>query len=380
VFEEIAALPAGQAVQWLAAKPERRRGENSSWRSNAIRRPPKRRRPSRGRQPPNSTPQAQRLLGLLLTELPPSRAARLAHEISGAPRESLYALALALRGQDEAPAIGAPRRSAARGSDAPLSAARRTSPAPRSGARSARQQRRHRPQIGGLAQLLGCRQRVGALGVRPRQHLDQGALARAQLDALGNGRPRHGRGPRPGGQCVVPLGKRADLQSTAPGRAAPRRPARQPEPPARAGWWHGRRQRARAFAAVRVRTPLRCARTGVATVAEACSAVAGPAEPLAAPLREPTPGFQDDGDGFRGGEAEVAGEGGGGGGGAMTRFDVEPFGRRGLDGARRLRSPGSAGCGTGRHCTGAGAAGAAGAGVALGVGRSRASLDQSSPH
>ena len=102
VFEEIAAITAGQAVQWLAAKPERRRGEFVV----AVERDP-----APGDAPaaePGAAsaeldPAAQRLLGLLLTELAPSRAARLAHEISGAPRESLYALALALRGQDEAP-------------------------------------------------------------------------------------------------------------------------------------------------------------------------------------------------------------------------------------------------------------------------------------
>ena len=102
VFEEIAAVPAGQAVQWLSGKPERRRGEFVV----AVERDPA---PAAipaaepGALPAELDPQAQRLLGLLLTELPPSRAARLAHEISGAPRESLYALALALRGQEEEP-------------------------------------------------------------------------------------------------------------------------------------------------------------------------------------------------------------------------------------------------------------------------------------
>ena len=102
VFEEIAALTAGQAVQWLAAKPERKRGEFVV----AVERDPA---PAEapaaepGAPAAELDPAAQRLLGLLLTELAPSRAARLAHEISGAPRESLYALALALRGQDEAP-------------------------------------------------------------------------------------------------------------------------------------------------------------------------------------------------------------------------------------------------------------------------------------
>ncbi|MBP8306885.1 MAG: 16S rRNA (cytidine(1402)-2'-O)-methyltransferase [Burkholderiaceae bacterium] len=99
VFEEIASVPAGQAVQWLSGKPERRRGEFVV----AVERDPAPAAAPAAESdapPAELDPQAQRLLGLLLTELPPSRAARLAHEISGAPRDALYSLALALRGQD----------------------------------------------------------------------------------------------------------------------------------------------------------------------------------------------------------------------------------------------------------------------------------------
>ncbi len=100
MFEEIAAVAAGDALQWLSGKPERRRGEFVV----AVEREPA---PVAAASAPDGeaaaelAPEVQRLLGHLLTELSPSRAARLAHEISGAPRESLYALALALRGSDE---------------------------------------------------------------------------------------------------------------------------------------------------------------------------------------------------------------------------------------------------------------------------------------
>jgi len=49
---------------------------------------------------------AERVLRLLLAELPPSRAARLAAEITGAPRKPLYALAMKLASEDEGEAEG----------------------------------------------------------------------------------------------------------------------------------------------------------------------------------------------------------------------------------------------------------------------------------
>ena len=48
---------------------------------------------------PAVDPATRRLLDLLLAELPPARAARLAHAISGVPRETLYALALTAGGR-----------------------------------------------------------------------------------------------------------------------------------------------------------------------------------------------------------------------------------------------------------------------------------------
>jgi 16S rRNA (cytidine1402-2'-O)-methyltransferase len=43
--------------------------------------------------------EAQRVLKLLLAELPAGRAAALAARITGAPRDGLYAAALALKGE-----------------------------------------------------------------------------------------------------------------------------------------------------------------------------------------------------------------------------------------------------------------------------------------
>ncbi len=94
VYEEVACLPAGEALAWLAQRPERRRGEFVL----AV-----------GADPAaGTTPDApgdavtidastRRLLRLLLSALPASRAARLAHEFTGLPREALYALATAGR-------------------------------------------------------------------------------------------------------------------------------------------------------------------------------------------------------------------------------------------------------------------------------------------
>lgn len=94
VFEEIAALSTGEALTWLNARAERRRGEFVL----ALERPPASVAAAPGSADAGTVdPVARRLLVKLLTELPPARAARLAHEISGAPREALYALALSLR-------------------------------------------------------------------------------------------------------------------------------------------------------------------------------------------------------------------------------------------------------------------------------------------
>jgi len=102
VFEEVAVMPLGEAPGWLDARPQRRRGEfvlaldrpatagataaSGEGRSAAA-------EPDDGPAPVD--PATRRLLELLLAELPPARAARLAHAISGVPRETLYDLAVA---------------------------------------------------------------------------------------------------------------------------------------------------------------------------------------------------------------------------------------------------------------------------------------------
>jgi 16S rRNA (cytidine1402-2'-O)-methyltransferase len=87
-FEEIVTLPAREAPAWLAADVHRARGEfvlvlhAQSAAADAT-----------------LDPQAERALALLLAELPLKQAVALASAISGAPRNALYARALALRGE-----------------------------------------------------------------------------------------------------------------------------------------------------------------------------------------------------------------------------------------------------------------------------------------
>ncbi|MGA0611345.1 16S rRNA (cytidine(1402)-2'-O)-methyltransferase [Caldimonas sp. KR1-144] len=92
-FEEIATLPAEGLSAWLAADAQRRRGEfvlvvhaRAPAPANAAEALPE---------------AAERLLRVLLAELPLKQAVSLAAEASGAPRNALYARALALR--DDAP-------------------------------------------------------------------------------------------------------------------------------------------------------------------------------------------------------------------------------------------------------------------------------------
>lgn len=85
VFEQIVRMPLGQAPAWLAADDRHRRGEFVL----VLSAPP----PREGLDA-----EAERVLALLLAELPVKTAARLAAEISGAPKNALYARALALRG------------------------------------------------------------------------------------------------------------------------------------------------------------------------------------------------------------------------------------------------------------------------------------------
>ncbi|VTU16440.1 Ribosomal RNA small subunit methyltransferase I [Variovorax sp. PBL-H6] len=86
-FEEIATLPAAELPAWLAASRDRTRGEFALALHPA---------PAAG----DDDAEARRVLQLLLAELPLKSAVRLAAEISGAPRNALYELALRLR-EDE---------------------------------------------------------------------------------------------------------------------------------------------------------------------------------------------------------------------------------------------------------------------------------------
>lgn len=81
-FEQIVRMPLGEALPWLAADPDRSRGEFVLILAAA---PPRE----------GLDPETLRVLDLLLAELPVKSAARLAAEITGAPRNALYAAALA---------------------------------------------------------------------------------------------------------------------------------------------------------------------------------------------------------------------------------------------------------------------------------------------
>ncbi|RYZ11401.1 MAG: 16S rRNA (cytidine(1402)-2'-O)-methyltransferase [Comamonadaceae bacterium] len=89
-FEEIATVPAREFAAWLDASPQRTRGEFAL----AL-------HPSAGASDDAGAGAGERVLRLLLAELPLKSAVRLAAEISGAPRNALYQTALRLR--DQAP-------------------------------------------------------------------------------------------------------------------------------------------------------------------------------------------------------------------------------------------------------------------------------------
>ncbi|ART56947.1 16S rRNA (cytidine(1402)-2'-O)-methyltransferase [Acidovorax carolinensis] len=89
-FEEISTHPARDLAGWLAGAPQRVKGEFV-----VLLHP----LPSQ----PDDGADAQRVLRLLLGELPTKTAVKLAADITGAPRNALYAQALQIR-QDEGPA------------------------------------------------------------------------------------------------------------------------------------------------------------------------------------------------------------------------------------------------------------------------------------
>ena len=86
-FEEITTLSAGTFGQWLGQEPNRCRGEFVIVLHPAA--------------VPEDSAAQQRLLRLLLAELPLKTAVRLAAEISDAPRNTLYEAALALKNQGD---------------------------------------------------------------------------------------------------------------------------------------------------------------------------------------------------------------------------------------------------------------------------------------
>lgn len=87
-FEEIATVAADALPAWLAAGPQRTRGEFALVLHPA---------PKSGDD--DGAGDGERVLRLLLAELPVKTAVKLAAEISGAPRNALYELALRLRDQ-----------------------------------------------------------------------------------------------------------------------------------------------------------------------------------------------------------------------------------------------------------------------------------------
>jgi 16S rRNA (cytidine1402-2'-O)-methyltransferase len=85
-FEEIATVPAQDFAAWLAANPQRTRGEFALVLH-----------PAPGSDTPTGNEEALKVLQLLMAELPLKTAVKLAAEISGAPRNELYDAALRLK-------------------------------------------------------------------------------------------------------------------------------------------------------------------------------------------------------------------------------------------------------------------------------------------
>jgi 16S rRNA (cytidine1402-2'-O)-methyltransferase len=87
MFETIARMPLAQASAWLRADTDRSRGEFVLVVDQPVDDPALR----------TLSADANRWLAALLEELPPARAAKVAAMVTGAPRDTLYAQALALR-------------------------------------------------------------------------------------------------------------------------------------------------------------------------------------------------------------------------------------------------------------------------------------------
>lgn len=87
-FETIAAMPLADAPAWLAADPNRERGEFVL----IVDAPP-----APAAQAAALDADGERWLAALLDELPPARAARVVAAVTGAPRDAVYARALALK-------------------------------------------------------------------------------------------------------------------------------------------------------------------------------------------------------------------------------------------------------------------------------------------
>lgn len=87
-FEQIVRLPLADAPAWLAADANRRRGEFVV----LVSAPP-------ARDAAQLDVEAERILAILLKDLPVKQAARLAAEITGAGKNALYARALALKSE-----------------------------------------------------------------------------------------------------------------------------------------------------------------------------------------------------------------------------------------------------------------------------------------
>lgn len=87
VFEQVAAMPLADGPAWLATDANRRRGEFVL----LVSAPP---------ATEGLDAETERVLRVLLDELPLRQAAKLAAEITGRPRNALYAQALAYKGAD----------------------------------------------------------------------------------------------------------------------------------------------------------------------------------------------------------------------------------------------------------------------------------------